>query len=181
MSTMICRHSVSLFCVIALHVTAFVTSFNVINGKFAEKETDSVALLAIKSKIIHDPQGILNSWNDSRHFCEWDGITCGRRHRRVTVLDLNSRGLFGSLSPYIGNLSFLRVILLFNNSIQGGIPPEIGRLFRLQNLRLGNNSLVGEILGSLSHCSWHIGLSLFGNKLVGKIPPEIASLHNLLT
>ncbi|KAJ0079303.1 hypothetical protein Patl1_23485 [Pistacia atlantica] len=46
------------------------------------------------------------------------GITCCSKHRRVTALDLNSRGLFGSLTPYIGNLSFLRDIELYNNNIQ---------------------------------------------------------------
>ncbi|KAK4835757.1 hypothetical protein QYF36_014144 [Acer negundo] len=81
-----------------------------------ENKTDEVALRAFKSKI--DTQGVLNSWNDSGHFCQWKGITCSRRHKRVTILDLSLRGLHGSLSPYIGNLSFLRELILSDNNIQ---------------------------------------------------------------
>ncbi|KAM4081917.1 hypothetical protein ACJW30_11G129800 [Castanea mollissima] len=33
----------------------------------------------------------MSSWNDSIHFCHWRGVTCGRRHQRVTVLDLQSQ------------------------------------------------------------------------------------------
>jgi hypothetical protein len=116
-------------------------------------ETDHQALLAFKTKITDDPTNVFSSWNDSFHFCEWEGVTCGRKHRRVTVLDLQSRGLVGSLSPYIGNLSFIREIVLKNNTIGGKIPDEVGRLFRLQALKLNNNSLEGEIPANLSYCS----------------------------
>ncbi|KAB1226272.1 hypothetical protein CJ030_MR1G003751 [Morella rubra] len=54
-------------------------------------ETDRLALLDFKSKITHDPMGVMSSWNDSVHFCQWQGVTCGRRHQRVTRLDLHSK------------------------------------------------------------------------------------------
>ncbi|KAJ0691688.1 putative non-specific serine/threonine protein kinase [Helianthus annuus] len=41
--------------------------------------SDHLSLLEIKSKIPHDPQGALTSWNDSVPFCQWRGVTCGRR------------------------------------------------------------------------------------------------------
>ncbi|CAL5428616.1 unnamed protein product [Camellia sinensis] len=63
-----------------------------------------------------------------------------RRHQRVTVLNLFSLSLVGSITPHIGNLTFLRTIDFSNNSLYGEIPLEIGRLFRLQNLWLSNNS-----------------------------------------
>ncbi|XP_031264232.1 probable LRR receptor-like serine/threonine-protein kinase At3g47570 [Pistacia vera] len=157
-----------------MHVTNLATT-----RELAGKAMDLVALQSFKLKIIHDPHGVLNSWNDSHHFCEWEGITCGRKHRRVTVLALNSRGLFGSLTPYIGNLSFLRDIELYNNSIQGEIPNEIGRLQRLESLMLQNNSLVGEIPANLSRCSRLAFLYLGRNNLAGKIPSELVSLYNL--
>ncbi|KAL5799776.1 hypothetical protein ACOSQ4_032660 [Xanthoceras sorbifolium] len=173
--------SLVLFCttlvILAVPVAFSASTFPTRNS--AQNETDEVALKAFKSKIILDPQGVLNSWNNSRHFCDWDGITCSHKHRRVIALDLSSRGLSGSLSPYIGNLSFLRELILYNNSIQGEIPNELGRLFRLKSLRLFNNSHIGEIPANLSQCSRLIELSIGGNKLVGKIPPEFVSLHNL--
>ena len=79
-------------------------------------ETDLLALHKFKESVPHDPNNILSSWNDSMHFCNWHGVTCGLRHRRVTALDLEGYKLRGSLSPYIGNLSFLRSINLQNNS-----------------------------------------------------------------
>ena len=142
-------------------------------------ETDHQALLAFKRKITHDPRNVFSSWNDSNHFCDWEGVTCGRKHRRVTILDLQTKGLVGSLSPYIGNLSFIREILLANNTIGGKIPDEVGRLFRLQVLWLSNNSLKGEIPANLSHCSNLKILRVGINNLVGSIPAELASLSKL--
>ncbi|KAJ0855933.1 putative non-specific serine/threonine protein kinase [Helianthus annuus] len=72
-------------------------------------ESDRLALLEIKSKITYDPQGALPSWNDSLPFCQWRGVTCGRRHRRVTMLELPDLGLVGSLSPYLGGNNYRRV------------------------------------------------------------------------
>ncbi|GKV22634.1 hypothetical protein SLEP1_g32488 [Rubroshorea leprosula] len=143
---------------------------------FSGNATDHLALIAFKSKISNDPQGILKSWNDSIHFCWWAGITCSHRRHRVTILDLSSRGLMGSLSPSIGNLSFLREIRLSNNSFHGDIPPEIGRLFRLQLLNLSYNSFEGKLPSNLSSCS-NLNVLQFGdNKFAGKLPVELASM-----
>ncbi|KAM7466656.1 hypothetical protein LguiB_014218 [Lonicera macranthoides] len=161
-----------LFAALLLNVTLATTNYQ-------GNETDSLSLLAFKSNL-HDPLGVLNSWNSSVHFCKWEGITCGLRHKRVTVLDLSSSGLVGSLSPHIGNLSFLRSMALENNSLQGQIPPEIGRLFRLQNLSLYNNSLEGKIPANLSHCASLMRITLAHNKLVGVIPRELTTFSNLI-
>ncbi|KAI3683044.1 hypothetical protein L1987_83538 [Smallanthus sonchifolius] len=96
------------------------------------RSSDHLALLEIKAKITNDPQGALTSWNDSLPFCQWRGVTCGRRHQRVTILNLQDMSLVGSLSPYLGNTSFLHNITLDNNQLHGSIPREIGRLYRLQ-------------------------------------------------
>ena len=89
------------------------------------------------------------TWNESIHFCQWQGVTCGRRHQRVTVLDLQSSKLVGSISPHVGNLSFLRNLTLQNNSFHNNIPLEIGHLHRLQVLQLDNNTLNGKIPSNL--------------------------------
>ncbi|KAK2636922.1 hypothetical protein Ddye_031714 [Dipteronia dyeriana] len=169
-----------LFGVTVILLVPFASSTTFKTRNFAQNEgDDEVALRAFKSKIIQGPQRVLDSWNDSSHFCEWEGITCGRRHRRVIMLNLTSKGLSGSLSPYIGNLSFLKVLRLYDNSIQGEIPSEFGQLFRLERLSLYNNFLIGELPTNLSHCSRLEVLSLGSNKLVGKIPLEFVSLYNL--
>ncbi|XP_030933289.1 putative receptor-like protein kinase At3g47110 isoform X1 [Quercus lobata] len=142
-------------------------------------ETDRSALLKFKESVPYDPYNILSSWNDSVNFCNWLGITCDGRHQRVTALDLPGYNLRGSLSPYIGNLSFLRSIKLQNNSFYGEIPREVGNLFRLQELRLNNNTLEGEIPSNLSKCSNLRFIHLHVNNFTGKIPMELGSLVKL--
>ncbi|XP_030439845.2 probable LRR receptor-like serine/threonine-protein kinase At3g47570 [Syzygium oleosum] len=142
-------------------------------------ETDRLALLAFKAGISGDPFGMLNSWNNSIGFCRWYGVTCNRRHPRVTFLDLQSQGLSGSISPHIGNLSFLRQLWLHNNSLDHEIPPQVGQLRRLRVLRLDNNSLVGEIPKNISGCLNLVSLILQGNQLTGEIPAELGSLPKL--
>ncbi|PWA43970.1 protein kinase-like domain-containing protein [Artemisia annua] len=131
------------------------------------------------SKITHDPYNVLTSWNHSFHFCDWSGISCGKRHRRVTVVELSSKGLEGSLSPHVGNLSFLRNLSLWNNSFQGTIPHELGRLSRLRHLNLYDNKFSGVIPTNLSGCFNLEKLWLGGNKLVGSIPKEMSLLSKL--
>jgi Leucine-rich repeat (LRR) protein len=142
-------------------------------------ETDRHALLQFKAKIISDPFMVLSSWNDTTHFCQWHGVTCGRRHQRVTELRLGSQKLVGSISPSIGNLSFLRFLISQNNSFSHEIPPEIGRLHRLQVLELSNNSFGGRIPANVSGCSNLKYFSLYYNNLVGEIPVELGSLSKL--
>ncbi|CAI9097326.1 OLC1v1033720C1 [Oldenlandia corymbosa var. corymbosa] len=143
-------------------------------------DTDKEALLAIKSQMIQDPQGIItHSWNDSVHFCKWVGVTCGHLHQRVTNLNLSSLGLVGSLSPHVGNLTFLSGINLELNSFRGPIPSEIGNLFRLRHLNLTNNSFSGELPPQLSNCSNLVLLRLGWNSLTGKVPFQLGSLPKL--
>ncbi|XP_024167422.1 probable LRR receptor-like serine/threonine-protein kinase At3g47570 isoform X1 [Rosa chinensis] len=144
-------------------------------------ETDRLALLEIKARITGDPFGALTSWNDSVHFCQWRGVTCGLRHQRVTRLDLQSLQLTGSISPHVGNLSFVRLLYLLNNSFRHEIPPEIGRLRKLQDLQLQNNSISGEIPSNLSGCSQLVTIRLGYNFLVGRIPEELGTLSKLQT
>nr|XP_023887736.1 LRR receptor-like serine/threonine-protein kinase EFR isoform X2 [Quercus suber] len=172
-------YSIYLHLMIPLFLICLLCLQPTITATAPTNETDRFALLKFKESVPQDPYNILSSWNDSMHFCNWLGVKCGRRHQRVTVLDLSGHKLRGTLSPYIGNLSFLRSIILQNNSFYGEIPQEIGHLFRLQELYLTNNTLEGEILSSLSNCSNLKFLDLYGNKLKGKIPTKLGSLMKL--
>ncbi|KAI3519846.1 hypothetical protein L1887_09063 [Cichorium endivia] len=150
---------------------------NIISASHGGNETDYQALLQFKSMITNNP---LSSWNGSLHFCDWSGISCGKRHRRVTAIQLPSQGLEGSLSPHVGNLSFLRVFTLTNNSFRGTIPHELGRLSRLRSLLLARNEFTGVIPANLSRCSDLTDIRLYNNKLVGSIPEEISFLSKLI-
>ncbi|XP_030965549.1 putative receptor-like protein kinase At3g47110 [Quercus lobata] len=142
-------------------------------------ETDKLALLEFKSHI-DSPLNVLASWNDSFHFCHWVGVTCGNKHQRVIGLDLKNNKLVGTISPHIGNLSFLRSLNLASNSFHGGIPSEVGYLTRLRNLNLSYNPILGgEIPVNLSHCSNLQYLHLQYNDLVQGIPSELGFLSKL--
>ncbi|GJT63712.1 kinase-like domain-containing protein [Tanacetum coccineum] len=150
-----------------------------ISASYVGNDTDFQALLSFKSMITQDPHGALTSWNDSFHFCDWSGVSCGKRHRRVTALYLGSQGFEGSLSPYVGNLSFLRELVLVNNSLDGTIPHELGRLSRLRLLVFQGNKFNGSISANLSGCFNLRELRLSRNELVGSIPKELSFLSKL--
>ncbi|EYU40963.1 hypothetical protein ABFS82_07G099400 [Erythranthe guttata] len=143
-------------------------------------QTDLLSLLAFKEAVDVDPNGALNSWNQTTNFCTWNGITCGRKlPNRVVAINLDSQGLIGSLSSHVGNLSFLRRIDIRNNSFNGRIPQEIGLLRRLEYLEVSNNSFLGTIPKNISQCRNLIYMNLIDNNLSGPIPPELQFLEKL--
>ncbi|XP_047961361.1 receptor kinase-like protein Xa21 [Salvia hispanica] len=163
----------TLFLILFILLTTFPSSHS-------NNHSDLEALLAFKNSIHDDPLHALSSWNETTHFCRWNGVTCSKRHpHRVVSVIMSSQGLVGSLSPHIGNLSFLRTVNLKNNIFSGPIPEEIGRLRRLGKIEFSNNSFGGVIPTNLSQCTNLYYLNLIGNQLTGVIVPEIASLVNL--
>jgi len=144
-------------------------------------QTDHLALLQFKESIFSDPNGVLDSWNSSIHFCNLHGITCNPMHERVTKLNLQGYKLHGSMSPYIDNLSHIRNINLKNNNIFEKISQKLGRLLQLHQLLLNNNNLfAGEIPMNLTNCLNLKVLHLYRNNLTGKILTEICSIQKLI-
>ncbi|KAF8010410.1 hypothetical protein BT93_J1131 [Corymbia citriodora subsp. variegata] len=141
--------SLSHFCSVTfpaiLILELVITSFASCNG------LDKIVLQEFKSLLTVNSAGTLASWNDSLHFCQWTGVTCGLRHQ---------------------NLSFVQYLNLANNSLHGLIPLEIGRLF-------SQNTLGGGIPGNLSQCLNLLTLELDYNYLHDRIPSEFGSLSNL--
>lgn len=144
------------------------------------------------------------SWQKSDDPCgtSWEGVTCN--NSRVTALGLSTmglrgklsgdiggltelisldlsfnRGLTGSLSPRIGDLQKLNILILAGCSFSGSIPRELGRLSELSFLALNSNNFTGEIprtLGNLSKLYW---LDLADNQLTGPIPVSTFSSPGL--
>lgn len=105
------------------------SSFN--EAPTVDGNADIKALLVFKSQVSGNNRLALGSWNHSTPFCQWKGVACGRKHKRVTDLDLGGLDLGGIISPAIGDLSFLKSLNLEDNSFGGTIPKEVGMLFRL--------------------------------------------------
>ncbi|KAM0927532.1 hypothetical protein ACQ4PT_002941 [Festuca glaucescens] len=135
---------------------------------------DEAALLAFRAQLSDGSYPTLASWNNSAHFCSWEGVMCShRRPARVVELRLNSTGLTGELSPAIGNLTFLRTLDLSFNWLNREIPASLGRLHRLQRLYLNDNAFSGMFPANLSSCANMIIMGVHNNKLGRRIPGEL--------
>lgn len=136
------------------------------------------ALMAVKKGMI-DENGEMSGWDiNSVDPCTWNMVACSTEGFAISLI-MESRGLSGTLSPSIGNLSHLRTMSLQNNRLSGHIPSEIGNLSKLETLDLSGNQFVGMIpssLGSLTNLNY---LRLSRNNLSERIPPLVANLTGL--
>ncbi|CAM0877635.1 unnamed protein product [Alopecurus aequalis] len=107
-----------------------------------DNSTDRLWLLDFKAAT-NDPTQALSSWNTSTPHCQWKGISCSLRHiGRVTTLNLTGQNLQGQIAPSLGNLTFLRNLVLSSNSFSGQLP-TLNPLHKLNYLDLGDNKLHG--------------------------------------
>ncbi|KAE8713874.1 Detected protein of confused Function [Hibiscus syriacus] len=141
--------------------------------------TDQHLLLQFKRQTV-DPHNILaNSWTATRSICDWIGVSCAAKHGRVQVLDLSYMNLTGTISPALGNLSFLASLNLSGNGFHGDLPSELGQLSRLKIMDLSFNSLTGEIPSSFGRVNQMIHLKLRNNSLSGAIPRSIGNISSM--
>lgn len=154
-----------------LSAQALATTFN--------NNTDGDTLLELKASFTNQ-QDALASWNTTADFCSWQGIRCSIKHkRRVIGLNLSLEGLAGTISPSIGNLTFLETLNLSGNNLQGEIPSSFGRLSQLQYLDLSKNSFHGELTANLKNCTSLEKVNLDSNRFAGEIPDWLGGLPSL--
>ncbi|XP_049370163.1 probable LRR receptor-like serine/threonine-protein kinase At3g47570 [Solanum verrucosum] len=149
-------------------------------SSLANISTDKAALLSLKSHISFDPNNILaRNWSSSSPVCSWIGITCSSRHHRVTALNISSMQLHGTISPHLGNLSFLVSLNISYNAFYGDLPVELAHLQRLKFISVTSNNFTGAILSSLSLLSNLRFVYLSMNQFSGEVPPFISNITKL--
>lgn len=106
--------------------------------------------------------------------CQWYGVVCNGLDR-VIELNLRNNNLSGSLSPSLGNLSYLKKIDFWNHSMSGAIPDIFIQLPALEYLDLSNGAFSGNMPDFTGLNALHT-LYLESNQLTGPLRPEIGNL-----
>ncbi|KAL9671703.1 hypothetical protein QQ045_009274 [Rhodiola kirilowii] len=144
--------------------------------------TDQLSLLAFKSQIRFDSNSILaTNWSASTDVCKWFGVGCSSsfNNRRVISVRLPNMGLRGIVSSNLGNLSFLTILIMGNNSLGGDLPYELSFLSRLTFIDLASNMFSGVLPSWLGTYSELRFLSAASNEFTGTIPSSLGSLSKL--
>lgn len=134
------------FFIVPLVLSCFVVT---VSSSCTQLDRDS--LLAFARSI--SPYPPLN-WSASVDCCSWEGIICDDENRengdqRVIQLLLPSRGLAGSISSSLANLTALSHLNLSHNRLAGNLPTQFFSLLNhLQILDLSYNHLSGELPNS---------------------------------
>ncbi|KAL8482314.1 hypothetical protein ACS0TY_028473 [Phlomoides rotata] len=145
--------------------------------------TDKYALLAFRNTITSDPHGLLRgNWSSNISFCNWIGVSCGTKHRRITAFNISGFYLGGTIAPHLGNLTFLQSLDLSYNSFTGLMPSELSNLRRLKELNVGFNSLSSTKIPSWLGCLSQLRhLYLNNNTFSGTIPLSLFNISRLQT
>ncbi|KAL8171516.1 hypothetical protein V2J09_023320 [Rumex salicifolius] len=139
---------------------------------------DAVVLESLMSQWENTPPSWKNSPNDPCGI-PWEGVTCND-DTRVTALKLTSMGLKGSLEGDIGGLTELRSLdLSFNKDLTGPLSPALGLLNKLNMLILAGCGFSGRIPQELGNLTQLLFLALNSNKFTGEIPASLGYLTNL--
>ncbi|KAK8566031.1 hypothetical protein V6N13_021106 [Hibiscus sabdariffa] len=150
----------------------------------AVAEDDLKCLEGVKNSL-HDPDGMLNSWNFNNNsvgfVCKFVGVSCwNEQENRPLSLQLRDMTLSGQLPQSLEYCRSLQTLDLSTNKLSGTIPPQIcSWLPYLVTLDLSSNDLYGSIPPELSNCAYLNNLILSNNRLSGSIPYQLSSLNRL--
>jgi len=107
----------------------------------------------------------------------WDGIDCNE-DGKVRAIALDEANLQVTIPPEIALLTDVENLIIKNNpNLVGEIPNDIGNMSQLRQLGLYGNSLGGSIPNSVFKLSHLVYLNLSDNKLIGEVNWEEMSHH----
>ncbi|KAL9237933.1 hypothetical protein vseg_012424 [Gypsophila vaccaria] len=110
----------------------------------------------------------------------WTGVTCSNTKDfvRVATLNLTGKGIAGSVSPSIGNLTGIIHLWLGNNKLTGPLP-DMSSMKLLETLHLENNQFEGVIPESLAKLPRLREIYVQNNKFTGGVPNSLKNRQGL--
>lgn len=110
----------------------------------------------------------------------WTGVSCSQTNdlAGVASVNLTGKGISGSLSPSIGNLSAIAHLWLGDNKLSGSLP-DLSAMKTLETLHLENNQLEGSIPESLGNLPRIREIFLQNNKFSSDIPNSLKSRNGV--
>ncbi|CAH8387287.1 unnamed protein product [Eruca vesicaria subsp. sativa] len=150
----------------------FITFLCALTNVIEALSPDGEALVSFRSGVSKS-DGNISEWRpEDPDPCNWKGVTCDSKTKRVIALSLAHQELRGPLPPELGKLDQLRLLYLQNNYLTGLIPSEMGNLSVLKDLDISNNNLNGAIPVSLGQLEKLTTFNVSNNFLEGKIPSD---------
>lgn len=151
---------------LAIFLVAISSFVHTCHGSCNQLDRDSLSSFNLSISAASPP---LN-WSLSVDCCSWEGVDCDNSGR-VTTLWLPSRGLVGSISTSIMNLSSLSQLSLSHNWLSGPLPDGFFASFNsLQVIDLSLNRLSGVLWASNKLPTTIQIFNLSSNSFHGTIP-----------
>ncbi|KAK8450319.1 hypothetical protein SEVIR_6G005300v4 [Setaria viridis] len=146
-------------------------------------EDEQSSLLDFLAQLSPGSDGSLRmSWMHGTDCCAWEGVTC-RGDNTVMGVSLASKGLTGSVSPSLANLTGLMNLNLSHNSLHGILPTELVLHNSIAVLDVSFNHLTGPLkeLRPLNHNLPLQVLNISSNFFTGQFPSTIwGAMKNLI-
>uniref|UniRef100_A0A9I9DBL6 non-specific serine/threonine protein kinase n=1 Tax=Cucumis melo TaxID=3656 RepID=A0A9I9DBL6_CUCME len=140
---------------------------------------DGAALLSFRMAVASS-DGVIFQWRpEDPNPCNWTGVVCDPKTKRVISLKLASHKLSGFIAPELGKLDQLKTLILSDNNLYGTIPSELGNCSQLQGMFLQRNYLSGVIPYELGNLLELEMLDVSSNSLSGNIPTSLGNLDKL--
>ncbi|XP_009373574.2 LOW QUALITY PROTEIN: receptor-like kinase TMK4 [Pyrus x bretschneideri] len=135
----------------------------------------------VMSKLAAGLRPAPKGWSTSTAYCSWDGVNCDTS-KRVTSINLASKGLSGSLPSNLNSLSQLTTLSLQSNSLSGAFP-SLANLSSLQEVYLDTNNFTSIPAGCFTGLSSLQILSMSQNINLDSwvFPSELTEASSLVT